>query len=145
MHHARLAARIVLGSFLNLSAVVASVKDEPRIDILCAGTDGQETFEDFLVAGAIVDGIHESNDDCWIVNNAAQAARDEWQLLPFVADAAGHTLIEQLALELRDTRGGKNLVHIGLNQDVVDCAQIDRLDVVPEIEVRTWRIAVSSD
>ena len=27
--------------FVNLSAVVASVKDEPRIDILCAGTDGQ--------------------------------------------------------------------------------------------------------
>src|SRR3954468_21131840 len=43
MHHARLASRVVLGSFLNLSAIVASVKDEPTIDILCAGTDGSET------------------------------------------------------------------------------------------------------
>ena len=33
---------------MNLSAVVASVKDEPRIDILCAGTDGEETREDIL-------------------------------------------------------------------------------------------------
>src|SRR3954469_25657283 len=40
MHHARLASRVVLGSFLNLSAIVASIKKEPAIDILCAGTDG---------------------------------------------------------------------------------------------------------
>src|SRR3954462_3171213 len=37
MHHARLASRVVLGCFLNLSAVVASIKDESSIDVLCAG------------------------------------------------------------------------------------------------------------
>ena len=42
------------GFVVNLSAVVASLKDEPRIDILCAGTDGDETREDILLAGAIV-------------------------------------------------------------------------------------------
>ena len=55
LHHARLARRVVVGAFVNLSAVVASVRDEPRVDILCAGTDGSETREDILAAGAIVE------------------------------------------------------------------------------------------
>ena len=61
LHHARLGRRGSLSaSFLNLSAVVASVKDEPRVDILCAGTDGDETREDILAAGAIVDQLLRS-------------------------------------------------------------------------------------
>src|SRR3954462_9477213 len=54
MHHARLASRVVLGCFLNLSVVVASVKNATEIDILCAGTDGGETGEDILAAGSMV-------------------------------------------------------------------------------------------
>src|SRR3954463_5919638 len=57
MYHARLASRVVLGCFLNLSAVVASVKKETAIDILCAGTDGGETGEDILAAGSIVHSL----------------------------------------------------------------------------------------
>src|SRR3954465_4347181 len=57
MYHARLASRVVLGSFLNLSAVVASIKDEPRVDILCAGTDGGETGEDILAAGSVAHAL----------------------------------------------------------------------------------------
>src|SRR4051812_18616041 len=53
MYHARTARRVVLGCFLNLSAVVASIKDEPRVDILCAGTDGGETGEDILAVGGV--------------------------------------------------------------------------------------------
>ena len=41
----------------------------------------------------------------------------------------------QLAIELRDTPGGRNLLDIGLDRDLVDCAQIDRLDIVPELDV----------
>jgi hypothetical protein len=35
------------------------------------------------------------------------------------------------------------LLGIGLDQDLVDCAQIDRLDVVPELDVRAWRIRLA--
>ena len=47
---------------------------------------------------------------------------------------------EQLAIEMRDTAGGHNLIEIGLDQDVVDCAEIDRLGIVPKLDVRAWRI-----
>ena len=57
MYQSRLASRVLLGSFLNLSALVASIQDEASIDILCAGTDGSETEEDILAAGGIVHSL----------------------------------------------------------------------------------------
>ncbi len=45
-----------------------------------------------------------------------------------------------LAIELRDTPGGRNLLEIGIDHDLVDCARIDRSTVVPELDVRDWRI-----
>ncbi len=34
LYHARLAKRVIVGAMVNLSAVIASVEDEPRVDIL---------------------------------------------------------------------------------------------------------------
>jgi 2-phosphosulfolactate phosphatase len=138
--HARQAARVILASLLNLSAVVESVKDERRVDILCAGTGGHATGEDILAAGAIVDRLCSMPGAKWRLNESAAAARQEWQWLVAGAKTDGRSLSEQLAIDLRDTSGGHNLVEIGLEQDVVDCAQIDRLRIVPELDVRAWRI-----
>jgi 2-phosphosulfolactate phosphatase len=140
MHHARQAARVILGSFLNLSAVVASVKDEPRVDILCAGTDGRVTGEDVLAAGAIVDQLCSLPGANWQLNDAAAAARQAWQSLGVAAKAFSRIIQLHLALEMCETPGGRNLVEIGLDQDVVACARIDRLNIVPEFDVRAWRI-----
>jgi len=41
LRNAHAAQRVVVGAIVNLSAVVASVKDCPRVDILCAGTGGR--------------------------------------------------------------------------------------------------------
>lgn len=142
LDHAKLAKRVLLGAFTNLSAVVASIQDEPRIDILCAGTDGRETREDILAAGAIVSQLlersatsHKLND-----NDNAVAAKRAWDEVAARAHASGRPLTEQLAIELRDTQGGRNLLGIDLNRDLIDCAQIDRLTVAPELDVRNWRI-----
>jgi 2-phosphosulfolactate phosphatase len=140
LHHARHAARVILGSFLNLSAVVASIRDAPRIDILCAGTGGHPTGEDILAAGAIVDRLCSVPGAKWRLNDAAGAARQEWQWLVNGAQAEVRDVSEQLAIELRDTAGGHNLIEIGLDQDVVACAAIDRLNIVPELDVRAWQI-----
>jgi 2-phosphosulfolactate phosphatase len=143
MHHARQAARVILGSFLNLSAVVASIKNEARIDILCAGTDGRETGEDILAAGGMVDQLCRLAGANWRLNDAAAMAGRDWSLLNQEAQVANRTVNEQLAIELRDAPGGRNLVDIGLDQDIVDCAQVDRLAIVPELDVREWRISAN--
>lgn len=141
MHHARLASRVLLASFLNLTAVIESVKDEPRIDILCAGTDGQETGEDILAAGGIVHKL------CRLpstperqLNDAAAMAGGRWSELVAKSQFLGCKVSEQLATAMRDTPGGCNLIEIGMEQDLVDCAQIDRLSIVPELDVPNWRI-----
>jgi hypothetical protein len=43
---------------------------------------------------------------------------------------------------LRGSDGGRNLIEIGHDYDLVDCAQIDRLAVVPELDVTKWRITL---
>ncbi len=131
LNHARRARRVVVGSFANLSAVVESIRDQPRVDILCAGTDGTESREDILAAGAIVEQLLSRDRTAWQLNKAAQAALAEWQ-------ARG----DDLAAELRSTPGGRNLLEIGMDHDLVDCARIDALAVVPELDISTWRITL---
>jgi phosphosulfolactate phosphohydrolase-like enzyme len=98
---------------------------------LCAGTDGVESREDILTAGAIVEQLVSRNRAAWTLNDVAQAALAEGQ-------ARG----DDLAVELRTTPGGRNLLAIGLDRDLVDCACIDALAVVPELNISAWRITV---
>lgn len=140
LNQARQAGRVVVGSFVNLSAVAESVRDQPRIDILCAGTGGEETREDLLAAGALVDAICFSDVSARSMNESAVAARTDWRRMCDAARAAGRTVSKHLAIELRDTLGGRNVLSIGLDQDIVDCARIDALDVVPELDIAAWRI-----
>lgn len=142
LQHAKLADRVIVGAVVNLSAVVASVRDYPRLDILCAGTDGRETREDILVAGAIVNELCRAHVIERRLDAGAESARREWAQLLAATHAAGRTPSEHLAAELRDTPGGRNLLAVGLDDDLVDCAQIDRLDVVPELDPSNWRVCV---
>jgi 2-phosphosulfolactate phosphatase len=141
--HGRSARRVVVGAFVNLSAVVASVKDETRVDFLCAGTDGRETREDILAAGAMVYRICSSAPKDQQLNPNAAWALGKWRRLLLAAYESRRSESEQLAMELRDTQGGRNLLGIGLDQDLVDCAQIDRLNVIPELDVGAWRIRLA--
>jgi 2-phosphosulfolactate phosphatase len=144
LYHARRAARVLVGAIVNMTAVVASVAGERRVDILCAGTGGQQTGEDILAAGALISRLAAIAEKSWTMNSTAEAASSEWQRLLASANQAGRSIHEQLALELRNTPGGRNLLDIGLDQDLADCAQVDRLDVVPELDVYAWRIHLRS-
>jgi 2-phosphosulfolactate phosphatase len=143
LFHARSAQRVLIGAIVNLSSLVRSLEDEPRVDILCAGQKGNEAREDLLAAGAIVSRIQTLTGAAWHTNEVASTVRGKWETIAADAAALNRTLSDQLALELRDTPGGRNLLGIGLDQDLVDCAQIDRLTVVPELDVRAWRICLA--
>jgi 2-phosphosulfolactate phosphatase len=140
LEHSRLARRVVIGAIVNLSAVVASVQDDTQVDLVCAGTAGHVTREDILAAGAIVDRLTAGASDTWQTNDAANAALREWEELVMAARALGRSPAEQLAEELRTTPGGRNLLAIDHGDDLVACAQIDSLDVVPELDPCTGRI-----
>jgi 2-phosphosulfolactate phosphatase len=132
INHARLASRVIMGSAVNLSALVDELQDEPVVHVLCAGTGGHVSRDDLLIAGAMADAFAARGE--WTLNEGAQATRGEWNELVTSAKAYGRRLDAQLALELRETPGGKNLLEIGHDEDLVVCAMIDSKPVVPELD-----------
>jgi 2-phosphosulfolactate phosphatase len=132
MRHAAAADAILIGSFANLSAVVAALANCERADLLCAGTNGAVTAEDTLFAGAVA---HRLGSDEWgMENDQAFLARDAWRA--FLADGG------PLSATLRACQGGKNLIAEGFDADIDTAAQIDALSLVPRLNVGTGRIAV---
>jgi 2-phosphosulfolactate phosphatase len=126
------AARVVIGCLANLSALVGSlVVDGRHVHVICAGTNGEVSMEDVLCAGAIVSRlvaeglVHHSDDQSRIAQRLFESAATE-------RDGV-------LNLMLR-SRGGRNLVQIGLADDVRDCAESDWLPVVPVFDAAAGAI-----
>jgi 2-phosphosulfolactate phosphatase len=150
LHHARQADRTLVGAALNGQALVNAIADTPRVDILCAGTDGEITGEDIFAAGAILHallkskhspGTEEENESRGFqLNQSAISAVEQWRDLLEAAERSGRTPSAQLAEQIRETPGGRNLLEIGHEADLTACAQLDLLDVVPELNRRTHEI-----
>jgi phosphosulfolactate phosphohydrolase-like enzyme len=145
LHQARLARRVVIGAIANLSAAVESVLKEPRIDILCAGTGGEETLEDILAVGAIVERLGVTPLADWVQNDAAKSALHEWQALVDDAHRAGRSIEAQLAERFRDTLGGRNCIATGNEADLQACARIDHVSVAPVLDTKNWRITAPAE
>lgn len=130
LHLARRAARVVLAAFTNLSAVCRAVVGDARpIHVLCAGTRGEITLDDCLVAGAIVDRLSAAR---------ALSESDEGRLC---LEAWRSACVQPggVLRSLRLSRGGRNLERLGFDADVEYCAQIDLHDLVPEYDPATGR------
>lgn len=148
LHHAREAKRILVGSIVNRAAVAAAVADEPRVEVLCAGTRGEETLDDVLGAGAIVQAIIDRSSPGGAVDALLSLHLDEtamhalkaWSRVTTAAEKAGRPIADELAVALRDTPGGRDLIQIGLDRDLADCAKLDSLAVVPEYRPTTGEI-----
>jgi 2-phosphosulfolactate phosphatase len=141
LDHARLARRTLVGCALNRRAIAEAVAAEPRVDILCAGTDGAITGEDILAAGAIADAlVGGTSATGWELNAEAQSAVDQWRALVALAAATSRTPADQFAVAMEQTPGGSNLVAIGHGIDLPACAELDILPIVPELNHATGEI-----
>ncbi|WP_425618465.1 2-phosphosulfolactate phosphatase [Anatilimnocola sp. NA78] len=135
MQRCKLAKRVLIAGFVNLSAICRELADETEIDIVCAGTDGHVTREDTLLAGAMVDDLSRATGVTLITNDQADIAADAWRSA--VGDLTGSSPLGQA---LRASRGGRNLIDIGHENDIDLAAQIDQFDLVAELDLTTWRI-----
>ena len=50
------AEQILIAAFTNLTAVANAIAGHPKVNIVCAGTNGEITLEDALLAGALASG-----------------------------------------------------------------------------------------
>lgn len=111
---AQKAAKVFIGAFLNLSAVVTALK-ETKYDILiaCAGEKGLFCLEDTLCAGALVKKLMETDKEVSLTDAALMA---KILYTHFEDDLYGI---------LSSCEWGRYLIGLGLEEDVRICAQVD--------------------
>ena len=135
------AGRVLLAAFVNFSAVCRELSAAARspncdgIAIVCAGTEGEVTREDTLLAGAIVDDLVAATELDLTLNDQAEIAADAWRNCR--SDLGGR---DPLGRALRQSRGGRNLIEIGMENDIVIAAEIDKFDLVPVLDLGTMRV-----
>jgi 2-phosphosulfolactate phosphatase len=123
--HARSADRVLVAAFANLTAVVASLRTEMRsIHILCAGSEGEVSLEDLLLAGAIASTLAASRTDV--------RCSEESLLARTLFEGSGRLESDRIRL-FREARGGRTLRQLGLDADIEFAARADTARVVPQL------------
>lgn len=114
------APEVVIGSFLNFSAVVDYLKKQERdILLFCAGWKGRFNLEDSLLAGAI---IHELRKDADFDDDASTSAYYLYKSMKFDI----HYFISR-------SNHASRLSSFGIMKDIEYCARIDEYDVLPRL------------
>jgi 2-phosphosulfolactate phosphatase len=112
------AREIVIGSFLNLKAVIHHLQQtKNNILVVCAGWKGKVNLEDTLYAGAIVELLKED----------FVAECDAPLMAQHLYNAAKNNL-EQF---LENSSHVKRLKRLGIQKDIRFCLTCDQYDVVP--------------
>jgi 2-phosphosulfolactate phosphatase len=126
------AERVLVAGFINFSAVCEQLRQERRpVHMVCAGTDGEVTLEDTLLAGAFVEFLCDAMPVR--LNDGARLAWDCFE---------NHGRVLQGALEI--SQGGVNLIALGYQDDIRAAAQVDQFTLVPELRRDPLRLEVGA-
>jgi len=142
MWQCRRARRVLIGAFVNATAVCEQLLRERQIHLICAGTDGQFSRDDVLMAGLLVQRLTRPDGIQLQLNAQAVTARENWASsfpLPYVLGAEP---IEPdlIAHQLRNSIAGQHLTAIGREEDILAASAVDRFHCVPELDTSTFRI-----
>jgi 2-phosphosulfolactate phosphatase len=125
---AEMGAAIWIGSLINAPAI-ARVISACGVDIVlvCAGTEGTAGRDDVYAAGAIAECIHRGGthelDDSAAIAMGFYREEDDSGKRPPPGDV------------LRASRGGRNLIELGLGNDIADCdGSKGCFDIAPHFE-----------
>ncbi|HAN98396.1 MAG TPA: 2-phosphosulfolactate phosphatase [Planctomycetaceae bacterium] len=136
LHAVRGAREIVIGAFVNLTALANRLAEERSILLVCAGTGGRVTREDVLFAGALAHRLEcrdrERGGAERELDDMTRIARDAW--VGVDGPSEGRLSDERLVDELRRTTGGRNLARLGLDRDLAQVARTDAFDLVPRFD-----------
>ena len=126
------AERVLVAAFVNYSAVCEQLRQDARpIHIVCAGTDGEVSLEDTLLAGALVDFLCEA---CEVrLNDAARLAWDCFE-------NHGRCLLGRW----RSAGEAPPCDGLGYDEDIQAAAQVDRFALVPELRRDPLRVEVGA-
>jgi 2-phosphosulfolactate phosphatase len=126
------AERVLVAGFVNYSALCEQLRLDLRpLHIVCAGTEGEVTLEDTLLAGALVDFVCQVGEVR--LNDSARLAWDCFE---------NHGRVLLGALQL--SQGGANLRQLGYDEDIRAAAQVDQFHLVPELRRDPLRVEVGA-
>lgn len=115
------AKEIVIGSFLNLTAVVKHLEQSSNnILVVCAGWKGKVNLEDTLFAGGIVELLQEH----------AQAECDA----PLAAQHLYNVAKLDMLDFLKNASHVKRLAKLGIEKDIAFCLTLDQFGIVPVLK-----------
>jgi len=115
---------VLVGSLLNLEALVASAAGASEVAVLCAGVEGRFAIDDAYVAGRIASALGGEPDDA-----AVAAMRLAASFESALAGIGGGTSAD-------------NIRQAGLSEDIDFCARTGVLDVVPRVVERSTTAVV---
>lgn len=114
-------ARILPCAFTNISAVASAVSGDDRMVVICAGRGDRFSIDDALCAGHLIQRVVVQANGKHHLNDAAEAARS----------LAGSR--KPTRRFFGQTASGAALVAIGMGDDLAVCADVDRHDIVAEM------------
>ncbi|MFI5136634.1 MAG: 2-phosphosulfolactate phosphatase [Sphingobacteriales bacterium] len=121
LHLSRSAKQIVIGSFLNLTALCNWLKaQDENILLVCAGWKNNFNLEDTLFAGAVIEQLKAFE---FKLDDAAIASNDLFQ--------SGKEDINQY---LKKTSHSERLKQLGIEKDIEFCLQIDLTTAIPVLD-----------
>lgn len=133
IHRAALAEKIIIGSMLNGKAVAEYVVEENKdLVIVCAGTYGKFSLDDFLCAGKIayeINKLKTCQHDDFIAAAMMSYEDNKKDLLGCVSHAAHY----------------KYLISINLQEDIKYCFTEDICKVVPMVEEEKGRVIIKTN
>ncbi|MGN6180672.1 MAG: 2-phosphosulfolactate phosphatase [Mucilaginibacter sp.] len=121
LHLSRNAKKVVIGSFLNLSAINEWLKaQQDDVLLVCAGWKNNFNLEDTMFAGAVANQLIPAG---FTPDDAAIAAFDLYQLAK--NDLDGY---------LKKTSHSERLKKLGIEKDIAFCLQVDIATAIPVLD-----------
>jgi len=117
------AANILVGSFLNLTAVVDMLKSESdgNILLICSGWNSRLSIEDMLCAGAITYRLYDGK----LPDNSADGVK--------VAFGLYEKFGAEIPALLKKCNHANRLRELGYEEDIAYCSQVDLFASVPSM------------
>ncbi len=120
---ARHAHQVVIGSFLNMTALCSWLsKQEKDVMLLCSGWKNRFSMEDMLFAGAVSDRLSR-DEKRFKLGDAALAAKYMFQ----TAQKNPYRL-------LHGSSHKERLSALGLKEDIKYCLSLDKTEIIPVLE-----------
>ena len=121
INESRESRQIVIGSFLNLTALCNWLKTEQHdVMLLCSGWKNHFNLEDTLFAGAVV---HQLKDESYLLDDSAIASEDLY--------IAGKSDLNKY---LEKTSHAERLKKLGIEEDIRFCLHVDLTTAIPVLE-----------